>query len=105
MARKEYTREFREQTCRLVKEEGYSVARAAKGLGMCENTLCQWLRHRGRPQGPSDPGPLTGGQGPLACSPKMVPSAMRVFNRLMGPERTLHERQEAHTRTDHRQAA
>lgn len=50
MARKEYTRQFREQACRLVKEEGYSAARAAKSLGMCENTLRYWLR----PRGPAD---------------------------------------------------
>jgi hypothetical protein len=41
----------------------------------------------------------------VVCSPKMVPSDMRVSNRPLGPERTLHERQEAHSRTDHRQAA
>jgi transposase-like protein len=56
MARKEYTREFREQACRLVKEEGCSVAKAAKSLGMCENTLRYWLRPRGpadQPLGPT----------------------------------------------------
>lgn len=41
----------------------------------------------------------------MVCSPKMVPSDMRVSNRPTGPERTLHERQEAHPRPDHRQAA
>jgi transposase len=50
MTRKEYTQQFREQACRLVKEEGYSAARAAKSLGMCENTLRYWLR----PRGPAD---------------------------------------------------
>jgi transposase len=50
MARKEYTRQFREQACRLVTQEGYSTARAAKSLGMCENTLRYWLR----PRGPAD---------------------------------------------------
>ena len=34
----------------------------------------------------------------------MVPSDIEFPNRPTGPERTLHERQEAHPRTDHRQA-
>jgi transposase len=50
MARKEYTRQFREQACRLVTREGYSAAQAAKSLGICENTLRYWLR----PRGPAD---------------------------------------------------
>ena len=50
MAHREYTQQFREQACRLVKVEGYSTARAAKSLGMCENTLRYWLR----PRGPAD---------------------------------------------------
>lgn len=50
MARREYTEEFREQACRLVQVEGYSAARAAKSLGICENTLRYWLR----PRGPAD---------------------------------------------------
>jgi transposase len=50
MQRKTYSQQFREQACRLVKEEGYSAARAAKSLGLCENTLRYWLR----PRGPAD---------------------------------------------------
>ena len=46
----EYSKQFREQACRLVREEGYSVAKAAKSLGMCENTLRYWVR----PRGPAD---------------------------------------------------
>src|SRR4051812_16390860 len=50
MPRKTYTQEFRQQACRLVNEEGYTPAQAAKSLGMCENTLRYWLR----PRGPAD---------------------------------------------------
>lgn len=50
MARRTYTEQFREQACRLVQQEGYSAARAAKSLGICENTLRYWLR----PRGPAD---------------------------------------------------
>jgi predicted nucleic acid-binding protein len=41
----------------------------------------------------------------MVCSPKLVPSDMRVPNRPDGPERTLHERQKAHSGTDHWQVA
>lgn len=44
-------------------------------------------------------------QARLVCSQQLVPSDMRVSNRRSGPERTLHERQEAHSRTDHCEAA
>jgi transposase len=50
MSRKEYSKQFREQACRLVTEEGYTPAKAAQSLGMPESTLVYWLR----PRGPAD---------------------------------------------------
>jgi transposase len=47
MAHKTYTKQFREQACRLVREEGYPPARAAQSLGIPESTLVYWLRPRG----------------------------------------------------------
>jgi transposase len=47
MAHKTYTQQFREQACRLVREEGYTAAHAAKSLGIPEGTLVYWLRRRG----------------------------------------------------------
>jgi transposase len=47
MARKTYSKQFREQACRLVKEEGYTAAQAAKSLGIHPNTVLYWLRTRG----------------------------------------------------------
>src|SRR3954468_625526 len=46
--RTEYSKQFREQACRLVIEEGYKPSKAAKSLGMPESTLVYWLRSRGR---------------------------------------------------------
>ncbi len=43
----QYTESFREQACRLVRQEGYSAAKAAKSLGIPQNTLLYWLRSRG----------------------------------------------------------
>ena len=45
--KKTYSRQYKESACRLVTEQGYSAAQAAKSLGMPEATLTYWLRHRG----------------------------------------------------------
>ena len=50
MPRKTYSKQFRAQACRLVREEGYTPAEAAKSLGIHPNTLLYWLR----PGGPAD---------------------------------------------------
>lgn len=47
MPRKEYSEQFKEQACRLVTEQGYKPAKAAKSLGIPESTLVYWLRFRG----------------------------------------------------------
>jgi len=77
MARKEHSREFREQACRLVKEEGYSVSRAAKSLGMCENTLRYWLRPRGPADQPVEKQGGTTARGDAAAAPA-DPKAMAI---------------------------
>lgn len=46
MSRK-YTAEFKEQASQLVLKQGYSVARAAKELGIPEQTLYRWVDQRG----------------------------------------------------------
>jgi len=59
MARRtEYSKQFRQQACRLVKEEHYTPAKAAKSLGMPESTLVYWLRSRG----PADQGTQVQGE-------------------------------------------
>src|SRR5690348_16671283 len=45
--RKVYSQAFKEEACKLVREQGYSVARAAKELGMVEWTLKYWLKKQG----------------------------------------------------------
>ena len=78
MARKEYTREFREQACRLVKEEGYSVSRAAKSLGTCENTLRYWLRPRGPADQPLEQQRGTTARGDAAAADPPDPKALQI---------------------------
>jgi transposase len=40
--RRNYTREFKVEAVRLVTEKGYSVAEAARSLGIGENLLRNW---------------------------------------------------------------
>lgn len=42
-----HTPEFKDQACKLVMEQLYTIARAAKELGINQNTLRYWLDKRG----------------------------------------------------------
>ena len=42
--RRAYTPEFKAEAVRLVTEQGYSVAEAARSLGVSENLLRNWKR-------------------------------------------------------------
>ena len=49
MARKAYSKEFRESAVRMVTEQKRTVPEAAKNLGVLETTLRYWLKsHRER---------------------------------------------------------
>jgi transposase len=39
-----YTPEFKAQAVKLVSEHGYSIAEAARSLGICENLIRNWMR-------------------------------------------------------------
>ena len=47
MARKRYTTAFKDEACKLVSEQHYELAVAAKQLGIAEQTLRYWLVKRG----------------------------------------------------------
>ncbi|MCA9643914.1 MAG: transposase, partial [Myxococcales bacterium] len=46
-SRKRYTREFKLDAVRLVTEQGYGCAEAARNLGINANMLNRWVRTRG----------------------------------------------------------
>ena len=46
MARKRFSREFQDQACRLVTEQGYTQIQAAKQLGITRETMHEWLKKR-----------------------------------------------------------
>ena len=43
-ARKQYTKEFKEQAVGLITEQGISLAQAARDLGLRENLLNRWKK-------------------------------------------------------------
>jgi transposase len=47
MGKRRYTRQFKDEACKLVSEGQYEPAVAAKELGMPEMTLRSWLNRRG----------------------------------------------------------
>jgi transposase len=46
MARKHHSIEFQDEACKLVSQEGYTQAKAAKELGISNWTLREWLKKR-----------------------------------------------------------
>ena len=47
MARRKFTREFKLSAVQLVNQQGYSVAQAAKSLGVDANSVRYWLEKFG----------------------------------------------------------
>ena len=42
--RKKYTQEFKEESVKLITEQGYQISEAARNLGINENMLGRWKR-------------------------------------------------------------
>jgi transposase len=60
MGRRQFSREFKLEAIRLVKEQGVSVAQAGRDLDIGENVLWRWIKEAG-----ADPGRAFPGQGQL----------------------------------------
>jgi transposase len=60
MERKRYSREFKLEAVRLVRERGVSVAQAARDLDLHENMLRKWVKEFA-----SDPSQAFPGQGQM----------------------------------------
>jgi len=58
--RRQFSREFKLETVRLVKERGVSVAQAARDLDLHENVLRKWVR-----ESAADPQHAFPGQGQM----------------------------------------
>jgi transposase len=51
MARRKFTREFKVSAVKLVNEQGYSIAEAAKSLGVDPNSVRGWVNKFGGEEG------------------------------------------------------
>lgn len=60
MRRRKFSREFKLEAVRLVKDRGFSVAQAARDLDLHENALRKWIREAG-----SDPQHAFPGHGQM----------------------------------------
>ena len=58
MQRRVFTKEFKLEAVRLVKEQGYGAGKAAKSLGVCEKSLLLWVKQQDEGRLMSMPGPL-----------------------------------------------
>jgi transposase len=56
MAKRTYTREFKVSAVRLVNEQGYSIPKAAKSLGVDAGNVRYWLGKYGAEAAPSGEG-------------------------------------------------
>ena len=62
MARRKFTREFRMSAVQLVNQQGYTIAAAAKSLGVDANSVRGWVvRYSG------EPGTAPSGEGAVAA--------------------------------------
>lgn len=63
--RRKYTNEFKEEAVKLVTEQGYGVAEAARNLGVNANLLGRWKSELERDEDGSSPGTVTSLQAEL----------------------------------------
>lgn len=62
MARRKFTREFKVSAVKLVNEQGYSIAEAARSLGVDPNCVRAWVDKYG-----SEAGLAPSGEGAMAA--------------------------------------
>ncbi len=77
MGRRSFTREFKSEAVRLIKERGVSVAQAARDLDIHENMLRKWVREFA-----ADPQSAFPGQGVMKPDQAEVERLRREVTRL-----------------------
>src|ERR1700738_287596 len=77
MRRRKFSREFKVEAVKLVKERGVSAAQAAPGLGGYENVLRKWVKEFG-----SDPAQAFPGQGQMKPEQQEIERLRREINKL-----------------------
>ena len=77
MRRRRFSREFKVEAVKLVKERGVSAAQAARDLGVHENVLRKWVKEFG-----SDPAQSFPGQGQMKPEQQEIERLRREINKL-----------------------
>jgi transposase len=77
MQRRKFSREFKIEAVKLVRERGVSAAQAARDLGIHENVLRKWVKEFG-----SDPVQAFPGHGQMKPEQQEIERLRREVNRL-----------------------
>jgi transposase len=77
MRRRKFSREFKVEAVKLVRERGVSAAQAARDLDVHENVLRKWIK-----EFRSDPGQAFPGQGQMKPEQQEIERLRRENNRL-----------------------
>jgi transposase len=77
MRRRKFSREFKVEAVKLVRERGVSVAQAARDLDVHENVMRKWVKAFG-----SDPDQAFPGQGQMKPEQQEIERLRREVNKL-----------------------
>ena len=95
MGRRQFTREFKVEAVRLVRERGISVAQASRDLDVHENVLRKWIKDFD-----SDPGQAFPGQGNMKPEQAEIERLRREVQKLKA-ERDILKKAAAYFAKDH----
>lgn len=95
MARRQFTREFKIEAVRLVRERGVSAAQASRDLSVHENVLRKWMRDFD-----ADPGHAFPGQGHMKPVEAGIERLKREVQKLKA-ERDILKKAAAYFAKDH----
>ena len=82
MARRSYTPEFKQSAARLVREQGYSIAKAAESLGVDPGSIRDWVRQFA-------PEPAPAADGASAAELRRELERLRAENKRLLMEREI----------------
>ena len=95
MGRRSFSREFKIEAVRLVRERGVSVAQAARGLDVHQNVIRKWVK-----QLEDDPRQAFPGQGHMKPEPAEIERLRREVQKLKA-ERDILKKAAAYFAKDH----
>jgi transposase len=95
MGRRQFTREFKIEAVRLVRDRGVSVAQASRDLGVHENVIRKWMKEFA-----ADPGQAFPGQGHMKPVEAELERLRREVQKLKA-ERDILKKAAAYFAKDH----